>query len=108
MQVLLEQTLSSGVVEHLPDLISTFQTAIVEKDLQLYSTDSDVQELFEQNNWYKPIPVDLEDRLAIFDSNIGWNKADRGVTRNAVYEVNLSALAAPSAELILSWLRETF
>jgi hypothetical protein len=81
------------------ELLRALSETVSRKDLMLFSVDTDQQELIERLHWGGRFPVDGRDRLAIFDSNIGWSKSDRSIERSAIYTVDLTLPDLPRATL---------
>jgi len=85
------------------DVISTLSSLFESKDLMIFSTDSEIQSLIEDIGWGGALSSARDDRLAIVDSNVGWNKVDGQIDRKYSYRVNLSDLDQPKAELRLEY-----
>ncbi len=85
------------------ELFRVLNEVISRKDLMLFSTHADEQELIEALDLAGSFPVDSRDRLAVVDSNVGWSKSDRSIERSANYVVDLTQRESPSAELTLSY-----
>jgi hypothetical protein len=84
-------------------LLMTIRSLFASKDLMIYSRDSDIQLLIEETGWGGVLSNSRGDRLAIVDSNVGWNKVDRNIDRSFTYRVDLSDLDRPQAELRLGY-----
>ena len=73
------------------------------KQVLLHVFDRETQAVLDRLGWNGAFPIFEGDRLAIVDSNIGWTKADRNITRSARYSVDLSEPGEPLAHLTLSY-----
>jgi hypothetical protein len=88
-------------------LMTTSNDLFESKDLMIYSEDPDLQSRLAQIGWSGELPNTPGDRLAIIDSNIGWNKVDRNVERKFVYELDLSEPANPKSTLDLEYTNDS-
>ena len=89
---------SSGV-----NLLRTINSLFKSKDLMIYSEDPAIQSLIFDIGWDGGLPISPRDRLAIIDSNVGWNKVDRNIDRQFRYEVDLTDMARPLAKLNIGY-----
>ena len=60
------------------------------KSLMLNFTDAELQSFATTAGWSGDVNFGSGDRLAIVDSNVGWNKVDRNISRSTEYTVKLS------------------
>jgi hypothetical protein len=93
------ETLKTGGVAVLRRIVTLFDS----RDLMIYTRNSEIQDIISDNGWSGEMPVLNHDRLAIVDSNVGWNKVDRNIVRSFKYQVDLSDLNMPKAELQLEY-----
>ncbi len=84
-------------------LLTTVDSLFAGKNLMIYSEDAETQSFIEEINWGGVLSNSRGDRLAIVDSNVGWNKVDRNIDRSFTYEVDLSDLDRPTAQLVLEY-----
>jgi hypothetical protein len=84
-------------------LIKVISSLFGSKNLMIYSEDESTQQLIGDAGWSGALPISNRDRLAIIDSNVGWNKVDRNIDREFVYEVDLADLANPQARLSIGY-----
>jgi hypothetical protein len=78
------------------DLINT-------KDLMIWAADEGVQSQLHRNGWVGELSLDSGSKIAVVDSNVGWNKTDRNVVRSVNYEIDLRELSAITASYELSY-----
>ena len=88
-------------------LLTTIQSLFDSKDLMIYSEDVQTQDLISNIGWAGAIPDSSGDRLAIVDSNVGWNKVDRNIKRYFAYEVDLSDIAEPRSVLKIGYANDS-
>ncbi len=86
------------------ELFRALQEIVTHKDVMIFSSDDHEQKLIESLGLAGQFPVDSRDRLAVIDSNVGWSKSDRSISRSAGYSVDLSDPAQPAARLTLGYL----
>jgi hypothetical protein len=79
------------------------RSMITSKQVLIHVFDREDQAALDRLGWNGAFPIFDGDRLAIVDSNIGWTKADRNITRSAQYSVDLSDPGKPLANLFLSY-----
>jgi hypothetical protein len=85
------------------ELLTSIEALFGSNDLMIYSTDPEVQDLISTIGWDGSLPNSSGDRLAIVDSNVGWNKVDRHIERNFIYEVDLTDPVQPTANLKIEY-----
>jgi hypothetical protein len=100
---LLDSLTGEAVKSNSIGLLRTMDSLFASKDLMIYSENSEVQSLISDMGWGGAFVSSGTDRLAIVDSNVGWNKVDRKLVREFSYRVDLSDLSNPSAQLQLSY-----
>ncbi len=83
------------------DLSTTIQQALEERHLLLQMNDQDLQALLEQHAWNGVLGSNGGDFLMVADSNIGFNKTNAVVDTELAYDVDLTDLAQPVAELFV-------
>ena len=52
------------------------------RDLMIFSTDPVIAEMLADFGWDGRVDIGFDDTLAVFDSNIGWNKVDTSIVRS--------------------------
>jgi hypothetical protein len=100
---LLESLSGENVRSRGVSLISTMQNLAESKDLMFYSTNTETQAAISAIGWAGEVPISQHDRLIVVDSNVGWNKVDRQIDRQFVYEVDLTEISAPTARLSMEY-----
>jgi len=69
------------------ELATTISNILYQRDIMIYSVSPDVQNKLTSAGWSGAIGPDIDDRLIIVDSNVGWSKSDQVIDRSGVYEV---------------------
>ncbi len=101
-------SLTGGKVnEHKVDLLLTIRSAFESKDLMIYSEDPEIESRIFDIGWDGGLRNSSRDLLAIIDSNVGWNKVDRNITRSFKYELDFTDLTEPRATLNLSYVNNS-
>ena len=83
--------------------LHTFRSLFASKDLMIYTENPEIQGYIRGLHWDGELLLSESDRLAIVDSNVGWNKVDRNIVRQFSYEVDLSDESYPKANLTLDY-----
>ncbi|MBM3956870.1 MAG: DUF4012 domain-containing protein, partial [Gemmatimonadetes bacterium] len=98
------ETLSHRLpVEKAFDLAVSLKRVLVAKDMLVYSDDPAEQSVLSRLGWTGAIAPGNGDYVAVFDSNVGWNKADRNVERRLAYEVSFPSEGTPTGRLTLGY-----
>jgi hypothetical protein len=100
---LLDSMTGTKIQAHGVDLLTTIKSLVEQKDLMIYSENPKVQTVISEIGWDGGLSNSTNDRLAIVDSNVGWNKVDRNIERKYEYELNLTDVNEPHAKLKLSY-----
>jgi hypothetical protein len=86
---LLTQINEPGVSDHMFQLVRAASKSLAEKQMLVNLFDADLQEIVARAGWDGAVPRGEMDRVAIFDSNVGWSKVDRNIGRSVEYDVEL-------------------
>ncbi|MEK7620157.1 MAG: DUF4012 domain-containing protein [Patescibacteria group bacterium] len=70
-----------------PEVFEASQTALREKQMLLYSTDTEIQEVLVQVGWAGEITSETADALMVVDANLASLKSDPAVERSVAYEL---------------------
>ena len=70
-----------------PEVFEASQTALREKQMLLYSTDTEIQEVLVQVGWAGEITSETADALVVVDANLASLKSDPAVERSVAYEL---------------------
>ena len=97
----------SRIQQNFVEILTVITALFESKDLMIYSEDPTVQRLISELDWDGILPNPSHDRLAIIDSNVGWNKVDRNVERSFTYEVDISDVSSPGARLTLNYANDS-
>lgn len=90
-------------MEHAKDLVTTLSAILDEKHMLISLFTPGAQSFLADRGWNGAVSAAPNmDTLMIVDSNIGFNKTNALVTRSYKYEVDLTNLAEPKAELVVS------
>ena len=73
------------------------------KEIMAYLNDPELQRIMEERGWAGKIASAPGDFLMVIDSNVGWSKVDRNISREVEYEVALSDQANPRVHLTLRY-----
>jgi hypothetical protein len=71
------------------NLAKTFIGNFGSNDLVINSSDSETATLLRDLDWDGRFSIEAHDAVAVFDSNIGWNKVDLSVARQVVYRAEI-------------------
>ena len=80
-------------------LSKTFIKDLRSNDLAIVSSDSETASLLRELDWDGRFSIESHDAVAVFDSNVGWNKVDLSVGRQIDYraEIDMDGSVAVSA-----------
>ena len=104
---LLDSFSGSRVGENFLELLTSTTALFDSKDLMIYGTTPEVEMMFASFGWDGRLDNPSNDRLGIFDSNVGWNKVDRNIDRGFTYSVDLSDISNIEAKLELSYFNDS-
>lgn len=104
---LLASLSGENIRTHGVSFLMTLKSLAESKDLMFYSENPVTQSLISEIGWNGGIPNSTRDRLVIVDSNVGWNKVDRQIDRQFTYEVDLTNLAEPTAQLNIEYTNDS-
>ncbi len=85
------------------NVLTSTESLFGSKDLMIYTQTSEIQSQIVKIGWCGPLSNSRGDRLAVVDSNVGWNKVDRNIDRKFSYQVDLSDVKTPRAKLELEY-----
>jgi hypothetical protein len=102
-QALVDAMTGDRLKERLVPLSTSVMGALNEKDIMIYSATDTTQSFLETMGWTGTFFPQPHDYLYIVDSNVGWNKSDRNISRTFDYTVDLTDLDRPSAEVGLEY-----
>lgn len=81
----------------------TLTSLLAQKNIMVHLLDSEANEAVVRAGWASSISTKTGDRLAVVDSNIGWNKVDRNISRSVRYIVDLEDIDAPKVRIELKY-----
>ncbi|MBT4857525.1 DUF4012 domain-containing protein [Candidatus Uhrbacteria bacterium] len=88
MDTLLDELFSLPIDEW-PALFGIVKSSIEDKQMGLYSTDEDTQDVFSDSGWAHEVSTDkIDDILLIADANMGALKTDYAMEREVVYKID--------------------
>lgn len=100
---LLDELRSPDVNDRLFNLARAASDMLTRKDVLAYMSDPDLQDAIVRSGWDGSLGRAEGDRLAVIDSNIGWNKVDRNIERSFTYQVNLRPTGPMEGRIELSY-----
>ena len=80
-------------------LLGTVQRLAAQRELFVYSADSTIQTFVEALGVDGAIPIAAQDYIHLSDANLGFNKVNLNIDRQAAYHVSLTDFSAPYAVL---------
>ena len=96
------ETLSGELVgDNFVNLLTTLKSLFSTKDIMIFTENPEIQHQVQSLGWDGALDLSQHDRLAVVDSNVGWNKVDRNIGRRFSYEVDLTDPLDPRAHLTL-------
>ena len=99
----LEELRTPGVNDQLFDIARAASEMLNRKDVMVYMTDPARQDVVSRSGWDGSLGRPEGDRIAVIDSNIGWNKVDRNIERLFEYDVVIRPYGQSEAQLILTY-----
>ncbi len=99
----LDELRSPGMNVRLFGIARAASKMLNKKDALVYMSDPALQDVIARSGWDGSLGRPDGDRIAIIDSNIGWNKADRNIRRSFEYHVALHPSGPMEARLDLSY-----
>ena len=99
----LDELRSPGVSDRLFGIARAASDMLNKKDVMVYMVDPDLQDVIARSGWAGSLGRPEGDRIAVIDSNIGWNKVDRNIERSLEYHVALREFEPIEARLTLSY-----
>jgi len=78
---------------------ASFSSLLEQKDIVVHLFDDEANQALVRAGMGSSTLVESGDRLAVIDSNVGWNKVDRNISRSLRYSVDLSDVNSPSAQI---------
>lgn len=82
---------------------ASFSSLRDQKDIIVHLFDDEANEALVRAGMGSSTLVESGDRLAVIDSNVGWNKVDRNISRSLRYSVDLSDVNSPRAQVEVSY-----
>jgi hypothetical protein len=79
--------------------LDTFSTLLNRKDVVIHFFDPDENVAIIRAGWSGSITAETGDRVAVVDSNVGWNKVDRNISRSLEYAIDLTNPAEPRTKM---------
>jgi len=83
-------------------LSQTLLKALDERHLVLQLDNPDLESVLARRGWDGALRSDSGDFLTVIDSNVGFNKTNAVVSTSLTYDVDLTNLAAPVSNLLIS------
>lgn len=102
LQAVLERLRSSGSRGDLVPLLAALNGGLRAKEILLFFHDPALQETVHQNGWDGSLSNAPGDYLMVVDSNVGFSKVNRNITREIRYDVNLGG-DSPEARLDITY-----
>jgi hypothetical protein len=99
----LDELRSPGVTDRLFGIARAASDMLNRKDVMVYMFDPALQGVIARSGWDGSLGRPEGDRIAVIDSNIGWNKVDRNIERSLQYHVALRQFEPIEARLTLSY-----
>jgi hypothetical protein len=87
----------------IPSLAQAISTGLQTKEIQLYSTNPDIQLLIAQYNWGGLTQQASTDYLRVVDANVIGNKSNHYIYRSTNYHVNVDRQGQLSAVTTINW-----
>jgi hypothetical protein len=84
-------------------LLSTLSSLLERKHVIIHLSDRKTNDLIKRAGWMSTTNIESGDHLAVIDSNVGWNKVDRNITRSLSYDVDLTDTDALTSNITLSY-----
>ena len=103
LRSVLEQIRSPGVNDRLFGIARAAAEMLSQKDTMVFMFDPELQDIVARSGWDGSLGRPDGDRIAVIDSNIGWNKVDRNIERSFEYHVALRPAETMIGRLSLSY-----
>ena len=102
-QALMNRAMADPLSLNLTGLADAVQQSLDEKHVLIYIPHPAISPLVESQGWDGAIRTGDQDFLYVVDSNVGFNKVNAVLQRSIRYEVDLSDLARPEADLTVRY-----
>ena len=102
-RVVLDKLRSPDVNDRLFNLARAAAEMLDRKDAQVYMVDTGLQGIIASSGWDGSIEIQDGDRIAVIDSNVGWNKVDRNIERSFKYHVKIQPAGPMQARVELMY-----
>jgi len=99
----LDEFRSPGVNDRLFGIARAASKMLSRKDALVYMSDPVLQDVIARSGWDGSLGRPAGDRIAVIDSNIGWNKVDRNIERSFEYRVSIRSDGPMEGRLELTY-----
>lgn len=99
----LDEFRSPRVNDRLFAIASAASEMLTRKDTMVFMFDTELQEIVARSGWDGSLGRPDGDKIAVIDSNVGWNKVDRNIQRSFKYHVALHPSEPMEARLDLTY-----
>jgi hypothetical protein len=100
---LLEKLSGPAINGRMFQLASAASKSLAEKQILVHLFDQNLQSAVSRAGWDGVVPTGPGDRIAIYDSNVGWSKVDRNIQRSFDYRVELGRSEPSTGTLTINY-----
>lgn len=101
--VILEKVFTLSNQDQLLNLAKTVVALLDQGQMLMYFNDPSAQAALEKGGWDGGVHAGSGDYLYLVDSNVGFNKVDSVIQRSIAYQVDLSDMAHPTGQVIMTY-----